>query len=155
MAEKSRQTGHFPENHPMRTALLSLIILCSAGMAQAAELTLTVTKAAADGPVRGMVFHDSDSFDRRESPVTKFSQMPDNGTLVVTIPDLPPGRYAIALYQDRNGNDRLDKNIFGMPTEPYGFSNDASAPMGPPDFEQAAFTIAVTEQHHALTITMR
>jgi len=138
----------------MRTALLSLIVLCLAGAAEAADLTVTITKAA-EGAVRGMVFRDADSFDRRDSPVAKFSQRPDHGTLVVTVTDLPPGRYAIALYQDSNGNDQLDKNLIGMPTEPYGFSNDASAPFGPPDFELAAFTIAATEQHHDLTITLR
>ncbi|CCG40377.1 DUF2141 domain-containing protein [Magnetospirillum molischianum] len=137
----------------MRTALLSLIMLCSAGAAQAADLTLTITRAAADGAVRGMVFGDADSFDRRESPVAKFSQVPDHGTVVVSLPNLPPGRYAIALYQDRNGNDRLDKNMIGVPTEPYGFSNDASAPLGPPDFDQAAFDIV--GERHALTITLR
>jgi len=139
----------------MRTALLSLIILCSAGTAQAAELTLTILHAAVSGPVRGMVFGDSDSFDRRESPVAKFSQTSENGIVVVNVANLPPGRYAVALYQDRNGNDRLDKTMFGLPTEPYGFSNDASAPMGPPDFDEAAFVITQTEQHHALTITLR
>jgi uncharacterized protein (DUF2141 family) len=138
----------------MRTALLSLMVLCVAGAAQAADLTITITKAA-EGAVRGMVFRDADSFDRRESPVAKFSQYPLHGSVVVTIADLPPGRYAIALYQDSNGNEQLDKTFIGMPTEPYGFSNDASAPFGPPDFEQAAFTIAATEQHHALTITLR
>ncbi|SEH48272.1 DUF2141 domain-containing protein [Magnetospirillum fulvum] len=139
----------------MRTALLSLFILCSAGAAQAADLTLTVIHAADFGPVRGMVFGDADSFDRRESPVAKFSQTSENGIVVVSLANLPPGRYAVALYQDRNGNDRLDKTMFGLPTEPYGFSNDASAPLGPPDFDQAAFVIAQTEQHHAITITLR
>lgn len=138
----------------MRTALLSLLAVCLAGIAQAADLTVTVTKAA-EGAVRGMLFRDADSFDRRESPVAKFSQHPEHGTAVVTLTDLPPGRYAIALYQDRNGNGRLDKNMIGIPTEPYGFSNDASAPFGPPDFELAAFTIAATKQHHDLTITLR
>lgn len=139
----------------MRTALLALLFLCSATASQAAELTLTIRHAAASGPVRGMVFGDADSFDRLEEPVAKFSQLPENGTVIVTIADLPPGRYAVALYQDSNGNDRLDKTIFGLPTEPYGFSNDASAPMGPPDFDAASFVIARTEQHHALTITLR
>lgn len=138
----------------MRTALLSLIALFIAGAAQAADLTITVTKAAT-GAVRGMVFRDADSFDRRDSPVAKFSQHPANGTVVVRIADLPPGRYAVALYQDSNGNEELDKSFIGVPTEPYGFSNDASAPFGPPDFDQAAFTIAPTEQHHALTVTLR
>ena len=37
---------------------------------------------------------------------------------------LPPGRYAVAAYQDVNGNGELDKVPPGIPTEPYAFSND-------------------------------
>jgi ABC-type glutathione transport system ATPase component len=41
--------------------------------------------------------------------------------------DLAPGTYAVSAYQDLNGNQRLDANMVGMPTEPYGFSRDAKA----------------------------
>ncbi|MDP2747420.1 DUF2141 domain-containing protein [Pseudomonas sp.] len=36
--------------------------------------------------------------------------------------DLPPGRYAIQLYQDSNGNGQLDHGRRGIPLEPVGFS---------------------------------
>ncbi|MFL5335203.1 MAG: DUF2141 domain-containing protein [Geminicoccaceae bacterium] len=38
--------------------------------------------------------------------------------------DLAPGRYAVAAYHDLNGNGQLDTSMLGLPTEPYGFSND-------------------------------
>ena len=38
--------------------------------------------------------------------------------------DLAPARYAVAVYHDVNGNGRLDTVPPGLPTEPYGFSND-------------------------------
>jgi uncharacterized protein (DUF2141 family) len=34
---------------------------------------------------------------------------------------LQPGEFAVAVYHDENGNGTLDKNLFGMLTEPYGF----------------------------------
>lgn len=37
---------------------------------------------------------------------------------------LEPGRYAVAAYQDLNGNGELDRSLLGLPTEPYGFTND-------------------------------
>lgn len=59
----------------------------------------------------------------------------------VTVSDLPPGKYAVAAYVDNNRNGRLDKNFLGMPTEIYGFSNNARGMFGPPDFSEAAFEI--------------
>jgi uncharacterized protein (DUF2141 family) len=55
--------------------------------------------------------------------------------------DVPPGRYAINLFQDLNDNANLDSNFLGIPTEPYGFSNNVMGRLGPPSFEQAAFEI--------------
>ena len=55
--------------------------------------------------------------------------------------DLPPGRYAIAGFHDRNGNAELDNNAIRIPTEPVGFSNGAQARFGPPRFNEAALTV--------------
>jgi len=52
------------------------------------------------------------------------------------IESLPYGEYAVMLYHDENGNDKLDKNIVGVPKEPYGFSNNARARLGLPLYEQ-------------------
>lgn len=48
--------------------------------------------------------------------------------------------YAVALFHDVNNNKRLDKNLFGIPVEKYGFSNNARSTFGPPSFESAAFS---------------
>jgi uncharacterized protein (DUF2141 family) len=55
--------------------------------------------------------------------------------------DVPPGKYAIAVFQDSNGNGVLDKGMMGRPKEPYGFSNNAAGKFGPPSFNAAAFTV--------------
>ncbi len=56
------------------------------------------------------------------------------------VPDeLLAGPLALTVFQDTNANGRLDRNAFGMPTEPYGFSNDATGNFGPPSFEAARF----------------
>lgn len=51
--------------------------------------------------------------------------------------NLEPGTYAIAVYHDVNKNDKLDKNLFGMPTESYGFSNNARATFSAPSYQEA------------------
>ncbi len=53
--------------------------------------------------------------------------------------DIPPGTYALAVIHDENGNGKLDTNWLGIPTEGYGFSNDARALLGAPSFSAASF----------------
>jgi uncharacterized protein (DUF2141 family) len=65
---------------------------------------------------------------------------------------LAPGRYAIILLHDEDGNGRLNKNFWGVPTEPYGFSNDAQGFLGPPGFKDAAFEIGSADK--TMTITL-
>src|SRR3954465_4244362 len=49
----------------------------------------------------------------------------------VVLTNLDPGKYAIILFHDENGNGKLDKNALGVPTEPYGFSNNVQGFLGP------------------------
>jgi len=68
------------------------------------------------------------------------------GTLRFVIDDLAPGRYALTAFHDENDNGDLDTGLFGIPTEGYGFGNDAKATFGPPDFEAAAITVGDTPE---------
>ncbi|MEM8766359.1 MAG: DUF2141 domain-containing protein [Pseudomonadota bacterium] len=74
----------------------------------------------------------------------------EDGQASIEFADLPYGEYAISVYHDRNGNDRLDTGMFRIPKEPIGTSNDAKARFGPPKYEDAAFQLDV----ETLTITI-
>ena len=63
------------------------------------------------------------------------------GTVTVTVPNVPPGRYAAVAYHDENANRDLDVNALGMPKEAYGFSNDPPMLLGPPLFKDSAFDV--------------
>lgn len=58
---------------------------------------------------------------------------------------LPPGTYGVMAYHDRNANGRLDTLPIGLPTEPYGFSNNARGTFGPPAWRAASFSLAPGE----------
>jgi uncharacterized protein (DUF2141 family) len=53
--------------------------------------------------------------------------------------DIPRGTYALAVVHDENMNGKLDTNFLGIPTEGYGFSNDAKGVLGAPSFSAASF----------------
>ena len=75
-----------------------------------------------------------------------------NGKAVWEVENIPYGFYAVRLFHDENGNDKLDTNFFGMPTESYGFSNNSKAMFGFPSFSKAKFMF--DEKHNAITITI-
>lgn len=53
--------------------------------------------------------------------------------------ELPFGIYAIKIFHDENDNGELDTNFLGIPTENYGFSNNAKGSFGPAGWEDAKF----------------
>ena len=54
---------------------------------------------------------------------------------------LTKGDYAVAIYQDENNNDNCDKNFFGVPVEPYAFSNDIRPKLSVPSFRDCSFQL--------------
>jgi uncharacterized protein (DUF2141 family) len=77
----------------------------------------------------------------------------EKGRARVRFAGLRPGVYAVAVLHDENENSKMDFNFLGMPLEGYGFSNDASAPFGPPSFEQASFELRPRDSF--ITLRMR
>jgi uncharacterized protein (DUF2141 family) len=69
---------------------------------------------------------------------------------MVTLKDLPPGRYAIESFQDVNGNGRMDTSWLGLPEEPFGFSRDAKPFLSRPGFGEVAFLLAAGENSQTL-----
>jgi uncharacterized protein (DUF2141 family) len=57
--------------------------------------------------------------------------------LEVNFENLKYGTYAISIIHDENENDKLDTNLFGVPKEGFGFSNDVMGSFGPPSFEKS------------------
>ena len=64
------------------------------------------------------------------------------GKLTVTFNDVEPGDYAIRYFHDENNNRDFDNNMFGMPIEGYGFSNNAPVNFGPPSYQQMTFMVS-------------
>lgn len=61
---------------------------------------------------------------------------------VILFDGLTAGNYCVMLYHDKNDDKRLNLDgLFGMPSEPYGFSNNPFLLFGPPDFEDCLFSL--------------
>ena len=49
--------------------------------------------------------------------------------------------YAVEVYHDANASRELDRTALGMPTEGYGFSNDAPTRYARPSYDAARFMV--------------
>ncbi|WP_407519979.1 DUF2141 domain-containing protein [Methylobacterium oryzisoli] len=116
-----------------------LVACALAGPAAAAGVTVTV-----DGvqPGTGRVFVALCVGGLSEEACRIGESAPASApTLRFGFANVPPGVYAVAAYQDLDGDGRLARTPLGLPREPYGFSNGAGRG-GRPDFSAAAFTLA-------------
>jgi uncharacterized protein (DUF2141 family) len=92
------------------------------------------------------LFNSENGFPQDTGQAYKLAMFPLNEAKgnTFTLRDLPTGIYAIAVYHDENNNGKLDTNKLGVPTEGYGFSNNAYQTFGPPPFTDASFSTTST-----------
>lgn len=134
-------------------AAASLLIFgAAAPLSRAADLTVHVKNLGSqNGMLMLALFNSADSFLK---PEKQFGAQIISASLpsVAVFKNLPAGQYAVSVFQDENRNGKLDRNLLGIPTERYGFSNNALGTMGPPSFEQAAISFSDSRE---ITIDLR
>jgi uncharacterized protein (DUF2141 family) len=133
-------------------AVLALLFL---GLpAWAGDLKVTVAGVRSDsGSVMIGLYDSAEGFGVAIKHATEAGLLTDKGRLAgaalrsaagrqsIVFMGLPPGRYAIIAFHDENDNGRLDESPWGVPTEGYGFSNDAQGFLTAPSFEAASVTL--------------
>lgn len=90
-----------------------------------------------EGHLYVALYNSEEAFMKK--PLTAFRIDVKDTSLSIPCQGLPAGTYAISLFQDENGNGKLDSGAFGIPTEKFGFSNDAEGMMGPPSYAKCSF----------------
>jgi 4,4'-diapolycopenoate synthase len=108
----------------------------------------------AQGELAYLVFASPSGFpgDRDKALRHGFLPIPSNAQQIRIDTDLPPGIYAVTVYEDLNSNHKLDHNFIGIPREPVGVSNNPPARFGPPHFSECSFRLGDTAQ--TITITL-
>ena len=118
----------------------------------AASLTVSFTGLTSTSGALMMALFDSEGAYSGGQPVRAVRIAASGAAVQTVFAGLKPGRYAIKAFHDLNGDGKLNTNPFGVPTEPYAFSNNAHANMAPPGWSEAAFT--VTAGANAQTIVI-
>ena len=109
----------------------------------APELRISFTNLATPrGKLYVGIYNTANAFMQPDKAVWKaIVPVEKMGSLDLTTADLPPGVYAVSCFHDVNGNGKLDTNLLGIPTEPYGFSNNVRPTLRAPRWEEARFEL--------------
>jgi len=135
--------------------LLLLGVLAPAWSESQTHLTIEVRLGRnAHRELAYLVFASPSGFpgDRAKAIRSGFLPIPPGAQQMRIDTSLPPGTYAVSVYEDLNGNHKLDGNILGIPREPVGASNNPRGRMGPPHFDDCAFGVGTDAQ--TITITL-
>ncbi|MEQ8459231.1 MAG: DUF2141 domain-containing protein [Sandaracinaceae bacterium] len=118
------------------------------------RIVATVVTRSDDGRVFCAIWGARDGYPtRREHAVGQAMDRTIEGHRAHCVfEDVPPGEYALAAFHDENANNDLDRNIFGIPSEGTGASNDAYNAFGPPSWDDARFLFGRTEQTRQLRV---
>ena len=113
-------------------------------------LTVHVDGVNSEGGNIGVLVFNND----KGWPEDRFAALKDivvdahPGTVIVKIPGLPAGNYALAIAHDVNKNHKVDKNWIGKPKEQWGMSNNPHALIKAPAFSKAQFKITADTDIH-------
>jgi len=122
-------------------AAFGLILLASPAAAQQADVTLSFETGARTGAVL-VALYDSEAAWSGGAPVASIRVDATSGAPTAVFRGLPAGTYGAKAFHDIDGDGEMDMNPFGIPTEPFAFSNNAVGNMGPAEWAEASFPVA-------------
>jgi len=125
----------------MRNLLFVLLFLPFSGFCQH-DLSIEVHNVkTSNGTINVAVYDESDGFLKFDKVFVADSVVANKGKTEIKIEGLPEGQYALAIFHDENGNNKLDTNWLGIPKEDIGFSNARMKTFGPPQFKECVFRL--------------
>jgi uncharacterized protein (DUF2141 family) len=138
----SNTSRSFPLRASLRAACAATLMLASS--AWAGDLIIKVKGAEAPmGKVLCWLFANSTGFPMDPKGAKTIVSVPAAAEVTCRFPGVAPGRYAVAIGHDTNGNGIIDTTPVGQPTEQWGVTNNARPAMRAPNFEESAFTMPV------------
>jgi uncharacterized protein (DUF2141 family) len=118
-----------------------LLVVFSSFHSAEEGIKVTVTNLHSnDGYVLISIFKDGEGYpDDPAKAIRKAKLAIKDKKAWVLFTGLPTGKYAVSIMHDENNDQKLNKNVFGIPKEGYGFSNNVVGSFGPPSFSRASF----------------
>ncbi len=135
----------------IRVVLLLLLLPVAHGLKAQATLELHVesTRPDAGGLIRLAICRGQVAYESLQGCMERSIPAKEDPVRVL-VENIPPGTYAIKAFHDVNESGAMDTGLFGLPKEPYGFSNNVMGAFGPPDFSKASFEVGPGKNVHRM-----
>jgi uncharacterized protein (DUF2141 family) len=134
-------------------ALLLIVLTTSAFRIETkGTLVVSLSNITKTGKINVAVYREGGEFPDDKFIVKTQSGECKSGVCSFQFQDIPFGEYAIAIYQDENDNGKLDTGAFGVPTEPFAFSNNFKPRWGGPTFDKCSFKFEKDKQSVSITM---
>lgn len=105
------------------------------------RITATVTNFEGNkGVCRACLFASEEAFEKSKA-LQCVEATVANRRAQVTFSSVPQGTYALFVFHDRNRNNRMDKNLLGIPSEGYGASRNRLPFAAAPRFADNKFSV--------------
>ena len=134
-----------------KTALM-LGLAFTMNAATAETVTFKINQVNSDNGMILVQIFDSEENYKANKAITAQQTKAQIGTVTITFNNLEPGEYAIRYFHDENSDGELETNLFGMPTEGFGYSNNAKANFGPAKYADMKFTVDRKNTNNASTV---
>ena len=127
----------------MKIIKLIIILFFQANLiAQHSDLNVKITNIKeVKGHLEIGVYNNPELFPKVDKQYKVFYIKVTASNMNYTIKGLKHGQYALAIFHDLNSDTICNRNIMGVPTEKYGFSNNVRPFLSAPSFEDAAINL--------------
>lgn len=117
----------------------------------AADAALSIQFSGIETKTGGIMIalFDSEAAFNGGRPIRALMIAADSAEVMALVEGVPPGRYAIKSFHDIDSDGKMGSNMFGIPTEPYAFSNNVA---GRASWAEASFDLAAGGNTHRIEI---
>lgn len=116
-------------NLTLTTAAIAVLSCISQAHAQTCTQVQIQNLHPGQGPLMLAAYADAASF--RKTAASQMQVAVSGETMQIQVCGLTGNSVSVTLFQDLNGNGKLDANAFGIPTEPWGASGKPTPMTGP------------------------
>lgn len=117
------------------------------GFSNSPEKYKLVIKVEGISEIKGnlgiLLFNSEDGYpETSQKALRSYTIKVESESMTIELGEFTAGEYAVTLMQDKNMNGIMDKNMIGIPKEPFGFTKLQTIPFRTPSFEETSIILA-------------
>jgi uncharacterized protein (DUF2141 family) len=132
--------------------LTVLLLMSSSSDGELAYITVRIANIEnTNGLIELGLYNSAEQFPNVGEAYLMKRIKPTGKVLTYKFKHIKSGNYAFCIYHDQNGDEKCNKNLIGVPIEPYAFSNNFRPRFSKPKFLDCSFFI---KEGKTITINM-